>query len=149
MLLAALFAGAILSPRPAAASDTLCDPSFEDCRAPLLELIRNEQVAIDVAFWFMEDPRYTAELQRAYERGVQVRVLVDTRANSPNPLNASRLAELEAVLSAEKSSDARRTTPSPGRAFDSTATHRSAISNSPQSATAGGELVLRRGAGYA
>ena len=29
----------------------------------MLELIRNETVSIDVAFWFMTDARYTAELQ--------------------------------------------------------------------------------------
>ena len=39
LLLAVLFAGVILAPRPAAASDALCDPSFEDCRAPLLPVI--------------------------------------------------------------------------------------------------------------
>ena len=31
----------------------------EDCRAILINYIRNETVGIDVAFWFMEDARYT------------------------------------------------------------------------------------------
>jgi hypothetical protein len=45
-----------------AAQDRMCDPGAEDCRAILIGHIRNETVAIDVSFWFMEDARYTAEL---------------------------------------------------------------------------------------
>ncbi|MGH9373199.1 MAG: phospholipase D-like domain-containing protein, partial [Vicinamibacterales bacterium] len=82
---------------PSRAEDRLCDTAFEDCRAPLIELIRNEHIAIDVAFWFMEDSRYTVELQRKVDEGVPVRVLMDTRANSTYPLNVPRLAELEAA----------------------------------------------------
>ncbi len=85
----------VLGARPVQAADTLCDPAFQDCRAPLLQLIRNETVGIDVAFWFMEDARYTAELIRRHQEGVKIRVIVDTEANSPNPLNADRLAELK------------------------------------------------------
>ena len=81
---------------PAAAADRLCDTAAEDCRAPLLQLIRNERVGIDVAFWFMEDARYTAALNRKVAEGVPVRVLVDTRANATYPLNAQRLEELRA-----------------------------------------------------
>ena len=55
----------------AAAADRLCDTAFEDCRAPLLELIRNERVGVDVAFWFMEDARYTAALARKLAEGVR------------------------------------------------------------------------------
>jgi len=80
--------------RPAAAQDTLCDPSFENCRDPLIQLIRAETVGIDVAFWFMEDARYTTELIRRWQAGVPVRVIVDARANSSYPLNRDRLAEL-------------------------------------------------------
>jgi HKD family nuclease len=59
-----------------------------------LELIRAETEGIDVAFWFMEDPRYTNELIKRWQAGVPVRVLVDTQANSSTPLNADRIAEL-------------------------------------------------------
>src|SRR5688572_10119300 len=78
----------------AAGAERLCDPAHEDCRTPLLELIRAETGGIDVAFWFMEDPRYTNELIRRWQAGVPVRVLVDTRAGTSNPLNRERLAEL-------------------------------------------------------
>ena len=50
---------------------------------------------IDVAFWFMEDARYTTELILRWRAGVPVRVLIDPRANADYPLNAQRLAELQ------------------------------------------------------
>jgi hypothetical protein len=88
-----------LSTIPAAASaqDRLCDPGDEDCRAILLNYIRNETVGIDVAFWFMEDARYTAALAERWSAGVPVRVLIDPRANPTYPLNAQRLAELQSA----------------------------------------------------
>lgn len=75
--------------------DRLCDPGDEDCRAILINYIRNETVGIDVAFWFMEDARYTNELIKKHNAGVPVRVLMDPRANSTYLLNASRLDELK------------------------------------------------------
>jgi hypothetical protein len=78
----------------AAAYDRLCDTSYENCRIPLIELIRNEKEGIDVAFWFMEDARYSTELINRFKAGVPVRILVDPRANSTYPLNAPRLEAL-------------------------------------------------------
>ncbi|MEO8521017.1 MAG: phosphatidylserine/phosphatidylglycerophosphate/cardiolipin synthase family protein [Acidobacteriota bacterium] len=92
LVLAAILTG---SASRAAAADVLCDPAVDDCRAPLIQLIRDETVGIDVAFWFMEDARYTAELTKKAQEGVPIRVLVDPRANVPNPFNADRLAELQ------------------------------------------------------
>jgi hypothetical protein len=91
------FAVAILlgCPIGAAAQERLCDTQFEDCRAPLLDLIRNERVGIDVAFWFMEDNRYVSELIRRHNAGVPVRILVDQRANSKR-LNETMLLQLRA-----------------------------------------------------
>jgi phosphatidylserine/phosphatidylglycerophosphate/cardiolipin synthase-like enzyme len=92
---AALAITAVLGvPTTAAAQDWLCDTAEQDCRSPLIDLIRAETEGIDVAFWFMEDPRYPVELKRAQDRGVRVRVLMDLKANSEYPLNASRLNEL-------------------------------------------------------
>jgi phosphatidylserine/phosphatidylglycerophosphate/cardiolipin synthase-like enzyme len=68
---------------------------LRDCRAILVNLIRNEQVGIDVAFWFMKDPTYTRELIQRFQSGVRVRVLVETDANAGTPENAERLAELQ------------------------------------------------------
>jgi phosphatidylserine/phosphatidylglycerophosphate/cardiolipin synthase-like enzyme len=86
-----------LAPRNAAALEVLCDPALENCRTRLLDLIRAEQVGIDVAFWFMEDPRYTTELIKRHQAGVRIRVLVDPRGSGTNPLNADRLNELQAA----------------------------------------------------
>ena len=85
------------SSRTAAALDQLCDPAAENCRAILINLIRTERVGIDVGFWFMEDARYSNELIARFKSGVPVRVIMDLRANSTNPANADRLAELRAA----------------------------------------------------
>jgi len=87
-----LILGVLLS--ASARADVLCDPSFQDCREPLLNLIRAEQTGIDVAFWFMEDARYSAELVKKAQQGVPVRVLVDTRANPGHPLNGDIISQL-------------------------------------------------------
>jgi phosphatidylserine/phosphatidylglycerophosphate/cardiolipin synthase-like enzyme len=84
-------------PTPLRALEGFCDPSYQDCRTPLLQLIANERVGIDIAFWFMEDARYTTALINKFKSGVPVRVIVDPRANVKNPLNADRLAELAAA----------------------------------------------------
>src|SRR3954468_24547530 len=81
--------------QPARALDTLCDPSHQDCRAILINYIRAEKVGIDVGFWFMEDARYTTELIKRFQAGVDVRVIMDVRANESTPLNADRLNELK------------------------------------------------------
>jgi len=81
----------------ARAQDRLCDPGAETCRDILLNYINAETVGIDVAFWFMEDARYTAALQARWAAGVPVRVIVDSRANPSYPLNLERLAELRAA----------------------------------------------------
>ena len=88
---ATLVASALcLAPLSASGLERLCDTAFEDCRQPLLDLIENEPGindpqgrpvgAIDVAFWFMEDARYSAALARAAARGVPIRVIFDTEA---------------------------------------------------------------------
>jgi hypothetical protein len=79
------------------AAERLCDPSFEDCRAPLLALIDAERQGIDVAFWFMEDQYYSARIIARFKAGVPVRLIVDPRANSTYPLNQTRLNEFQAA----------------------------------------------------
>ena len=80
-----------------AAADRLCDPAFEDCRAPLIDYIRNERVGIDVAFWFMEDARYTSDARREMARGSPGPRPDRLRGERHYPLNAQRLAELQAA----------------------------------------------------
>lgn len=84
-----------LWPSRASALERLCDPAFEDCRVPLLNLIQNEQVGIDVAFWFMTDTRYSDAIISRWRAGIPVRVLMDTEANVAHPANASILTALK------------------------------------------------------
>ncbi len=77
--LAALVAG-LVTAAPARAQEWLCDASFENCRTPLINLIRQETVGLDVAFWFMEDGRISAEIVKRWQAGVPVRVIMDQRA---------------------------------------------------------------------
>ena len=78
----------------AGADERLCDASFENCRTPLLELIRGEQAGIDVAFWFMEDTRYSAALIERWRAGVPVRVLIDSRHMTVYPGAVAAVEEL-------------------------------------------------------
>jgi acid phosphatase type 7 len=88
--------------RPAAAQDTLCDPAEHDqlgrdCRDILIQHIRQENIRLDVAFWFMEDPWMADEVIKRFQAGVPVRILMDTEANASNSRNALRLAEFQAA----------------------------------------------------
>jgi phosphatidylserine/phosphatidylglycerophosphate/cardiolipin synthase-like enzyme len=74
---------------PAVAQERLCDNSFEDCRASIIDLIRAERVGIDVSMWFMTDWRYSTEIIRRWQAGVPVRILLDLRADANYPANAS------------------------------------------------------------
>ena len=76
-------------------AEQLCDPAYQDCRAILINLIRNETVGIDVAFWFMEDARYSAELVKRAQAGVPVRILIDTRAFASHPIDQQIVAQLQ------------------------------------------------------
>jgi phosphatidylserine/phosphatidylglycerophosphate/cardiolipin synthase-like enzyme len=86
---------AAFTPSPAHAAETLCDSSFQNCRTPLINLIRAENVGIDVAFWFMEDQRYVTEIIARKNAGVPVRLIIDPRANALYPLNATSLASFK------------------------------------------------------
>jgi phosphatidylserine/phosphatidylglycerophosphate/cardiolipin synthase-like enzyme len=80
----------VLAAAPAArAQEHLCDNSFQDCRAIILQMIRNETVGIDVSIWFMDDARYSAEIIRRWQAGVRVRVIADLRADTNYPTNAT------------------------------------------------------------
>lgn len=75
-------------------AERLCDVSFEDCRAPILALINSEQVALDTGFWFSDDPRFPQALIAAKNRGVKVRILMDTRAEDNHPQNTTVIQQL-------------------------------------------------------
>jgi phosphatidylserine/phosphatidylglycerophosphate/cardiolipin synthase-like enzyme len=79
----------------AQAAETLCDPSYQDCRTPLLSLIDQETVEIDVGFWFMEDNRYVSHILKRKQAGVTVRLIVDPRANPSYPNNKTSLDDFQ------------------------------------------------------
>ncbi len=85
------------SPIAAAAQERLCDSKNEDCRTPLINLIRNETRGIDVAFWFMQDARYSQELINRHNAGVPIRIIVDQQANNTKPGNAEIIEALAAA----------------------------------------------------
>jgi hypothetical protein len=94
-IIVVLFTSLTAGVREARAAEWLCDSSKQNCRTPLLNLIRNERQRIDVSFWFMEDSRYSTALIEARKRGVRVRVLVDTKANTSYPHNATIIGLLK------------------------------------------------------
>ena len=71
------------------ADEFLCDNSFQDCRAPIIQLIRQENVGLDVSFWFMTDTRYSSEIINRWRAGVPVRIILDTDADTNYPSNAN------------------------------------------------------------
>jgi len=76
------------TPSPAqvvAPADRLCDNAYEDCRATILQMIRNEKAGIDVSYWFMTDWRYSSEIIKRWKAGVPVRILLDLRSDSLYP----------------------------------------------------------------
>jgi HKD family nuclease len=81
----------VVVPSRADGAESLCDSSFQDCRSPLISLIRAERIGIDVGFWFMEDQRYVNEIIARKNAGVPVRLVVDPSANPTYPLNATSL----------------------------------------------------------
>lgn len=85
---------------PASASERLCDGSFENCKTPLITLIQNEKVEIDVAFWFMGDSSLQNALMQRIKAGVKVRMLVDPRADEGHPTNTTILQQFAAMTPA-------------------------------------------------
>ena len=85
----------LLLPTRALALEELCDPAYQNCETPLINLIRNETKGIDVAFWFMKDTTFASEIIKRWQAGVPVRVLMDTRANADYSQNVTTLAMLK------------------------------------------------------
>ena len=54
---------------PQGPNEWLCDASYQDCRAPLIRLIQQENAGLDVAFWFMQDARYATEIIKRWQAG--------------------------------------------------------------------------------
>src|SRR5215204_965779 len=85
----------VLCAAPATASESMCDPAFQDCHTPLLNLIRAETQSIDVAMWFMEDQEMADAIIARFKAGVAVRVIIDPRRNSITPINATTIQKFQ------------------------------------------------------
>jgi regulation of enolase protein 1 (concanavalin A-like superfamily) len=93
-----LLAFCICFPRTAtAATEVMCDPAFQDCRAMLLSRINSEPLAIDLAMLFMEDDGLADAIIARHNAGVRVRLLVEPRRNQTTPKNEEILARFSAA----------------------------------------------------
>ncbi|HEX3104506.1 MAG TPA: IPT/TIG domain-containing protein [Terriglobales bacterium] len=63
----------------------------------MLKLIQQENVEIDVAFWFIDDPAIGNALIKKIQSGVKVRMLVDPRSEDAHSGNTSILQEFATV----------------------------------------------------
>lgn len=82
---------------PLAPQERFCDPTFQDCREDILSYIRQENVEIAMGYWFISDARYSNELVKAWQRGVKIRLLMDTRCASGHPACVSPNDQLAAA----------------------------------------------------
>ena len=98
VLAALLMVSGLFAASRANAAEQLCDASATNCRAPLIDLINNEQQGIDVGVWFWKDDRFVTALVNAKKRGVPIRIIMDPRANVQYPTNKGELDKLAAAL---------------------------------------------------
>src|ERR1041384_4798305 len=87
----------LLTHGTANAQERLCDPSFENCYNPLLELVRNETVGIDTEFYMIELPTLADAIIARHQAGVPVRITVELRANLKFPQNQPLLDRFQAA----------------------------------------------------
>jgi phosphatidylserine/phosphatidylglycerophosphate/cardiolipin synthase-like enzyme len=83
------------SPGTRASGTYVCDVAYENCRDDVLTLIQHETVGIDLSFWFMTDARYSNEIVKRWQAGVPVRIIMDPRANTSKPANATQLQQFK------------------------------------------------------
>src|ERR1051326_1033963 len=82
----------VLASPTASAQERLCDPSFENCLWPTLDLIRAENTGIDVELYMIELTQLADEIIARYNAGVPVCLIVEPRADLKFP-NNQRSAE--------------------------------------------------------
>jgi len=95
-LLAVAAALHVLSAPRADAREQLCDPSYQNCRTPLLDIINAETVEIDVGLWFMEDARYSSAIVQRWKAGVKVLILMDPRVFPQDAPDVTVMNQLQA-----------------------------------------------------
>jgi len=96
-ILLLIIAFCLLTSRPATAQERLCDPSFENCYSPLLDLVQNETLGIDIEFYMIELPTLADAIIARHQAGVPVRITVEPRANLKFPQNQPLLDRFQAA----------------------------------------------------
>ena len=84
-LLVSILAPSTASAQTVAPRQWLCDPEYQDCRTDILTYIAQENVEIDMAYWMIDDARYSNALVAAWQRGVRIRLLMDPRCVQEHP----------------------------------------------------------------
>ena len=77
--------------------ERLCDPSFEDCYTPLIQLINAETVGIDMSFYMIELPGLADAVIARHRAGVPVRLIVEPRGNLKFPMNQPIIDQFKAA----------------------------------------------------
>ena len=62
--------------QPSSAQERLCDPSWENCFSPLIQLVNDETTGIDMHFYMIELPELADALIARHRAGVPVRILL-------------------------------------------------------------------------
>ena len=70
----------LIAARPAAAQEQMLFPATDNAHAAILQKIRNENVRLDIATWYLIDREITQALVNRFQAGVPVRVLGDWEA---------------------------------------------------------------------
>ena len=70
----------VIAARPAAAQEQMLFPATDNAHAAILQKIRNENVRLDIATWYLIDREITQALVNRFQAGVPVRVLGDWEA---------------------------------------------------------------------
>src|SRR6188474_255669 len=87
----------LLTSQPATAQERLCDPSFENCYTPLIDLVQNETLGLDIEFYMIELPSLADAIIARHQAGVPVRITVEPRANLKFPQNQPLLDRFRAA----------------------------------------------------
>lgn len=87
----------LLACHASVAQERLCDPSFEDCYAPLVQAVRAETTGIDFAFYGLDLPGFADAIISRFQAGVPVRLVVEPRGNLKFAQNQTLLDKFKAA----------------------------------------------------
>ena len=87
----------LLACHASVAQERLCDPSFEDCYAPIVQAVRAETGGIDFAFYGLDLPGLADAIISRFQAGVPVRLVVEPRGNLKFAQNQTLLDKFKAA----------------------------------------------------